>query len=167
MDLCLICLIIGASSRIVVSGCHAIARLAVLGLRGVRSMTSVIHGRARHAGFVTGSNSRAMVAWGSGSSRHLGVASTTGSLAVALPEWSTTGSASVVVRWAWAVALLLLVVAGKKELDNGGDEEEEDVDDGHGEAGGVQAAHVAPVSSARSGLAAEARAERSVDDALA
>jgi len=148
----------------------AVSRLAVLGLRLERLVTSIVHGGARHAGFVTGSNSRAMaiVGWCGTGSCHLSVTSATGSLAVAaLPECTTTGSAGVVVRWAWSVALLLLVVAGEKELDSGGDEEEEDVDDGHGEAGRVQAAHVAPVSSARSCLAAETRAERSVDDALA
>lgn len=145
----------------------AVAGLTVLGLRGVRSMTGVVHGGACHAGFVTGSNSRAMVTWRSGSSRHLSVTSAPGSPAVALPEWTTTGSAGVVVGWAWAVALLLLVVAGEKELDSGGDEKEEDVDNRHGEAGRVQAAHIAPVSSSRSGLTAEARAEGSVDDAFA
>merc|ERR1712072_1271904 len=128
-------------------------------------MTGVVHGGACHAGFVTGSNSRAMVTWRSGSSRHLSVTSAPGSPAVALPEWTTTGSAGVVVGWAWAVALSFWWWRARRNWTAAVTRKRKMLTIDTAKQA-VQAAHIAPVSSSRRGLAAEARAEGSVDDAF-
>ena len=46
----------------------------------------------------------------------------------------------VVVRRAWAVALLLLVVAHQHDLHHGGTDEEQSGDDGDGEGSGIESA---------------------------
>lgn len=152
--------------------------LPVLGFRGER-VVAVVHGRAGHAGLVTGSNSRAVVVSevvgvgsdGAGARTaggHLGVAGAAGCLvAVAAPEGSSTSAAGVVVAGAGAEALLLLVVAGEEELDDGGDEEEEDVDERHGKYGRVQAAHVSPVACTGGLFVVDAPAQGGVDESLA
>lgn len=161
-------LVVGGGRCIV--AVHAVAGLTVLGLGRIRCLTSVVYRGASHASFVAGSDSCRMVTSGktsgtSSASSHLCITSTTG-LTISLPEWST-GSASVVVRRAWSIALFLLVVTHQKELNRRGDQEEKDVDDSNGKAGGVQATDISPISSAGCILTLETRAERCVDDTLA
>jgi len=137
--------------------------LAILRLGRTNSM-SAMHSRASHTGLMA----RTIPCGGSHASRHLSVTSRVVLAAArALPEWCAADSLGVVVLWAGTVTLLGLVMAGEHELHDRGDEEEEDVEDRHREAGGVQAADVAPVPGTRSGFTGETLAEGRVDNALA
>jgi hypothetical protein len=104
----------------IVSGCIAMALLAVLGLcLGIRP----VHSGASVAG---------VVAWPNGASArgcHLCISGVADSL-VASPEWRTR---CVVVGWRWAVSLFLIMMSDEEDLENGRDDEEEDVDDCNGE----------------------------------
>jgi hypothetical protein len=138
----------------------SVAGLTVLGLSIVND--AVVHGRASHASLVAG----AVAGSGDGTGGHFSVTGRV-NLAVALPEGAASGAGGVVVLGAWAETLLGLVVLGQRELHGGGDEEEEDVEDGHGEAGSVQGASIAPVTSTESIFARQASADRSIDNTLA
>jgi len=135
----------------------SIARLTVLGLSGVRNMAGIVHGRTSHTSLLTWAIS-------SGRGNHLSIASGV-SLAVALPEWATTSALGVVVGRVGSIALLLLVMAGEEELDDSSDEKEEDVADGDGEAGGVQAANIAPITGTRCRLIVKTSTKWGIDDA--
>lgn len=150
--------IASTSGPLVVCRLMAVAWLAILRLGRVRNM-STVHSRS---GFMTGTKSRAWHSTGC----HLRILGAS-NLSVASPEWSTASAPGVIVLGTGAVALLFLVVTSKESLYNGGDEEEEDVEDSHGEAGGVQTAHIAPVASAGSIFTRKTDAEGSVDESLA
>lgn len=83
-----------------------------------------------------------MVRWDSeaAGSAHLGIAGGNVVLWLALPELALWGAGSVVVGWAWSVALLLLVVLHEEDLHDGSEEEEECADDGESKGSSVQSA---------------------------